>query len=607
MKLPSKILWLAAHLGHVSGSIPLQAHDAAFKTHTTRASHIFASSHSVAQRQPTAKPALSHMYALSHTFALRQHTAALVLHINVSPVPTVVHGSMAMLPASIIITSTPGNSPTALFRHAAGILQEARITTVTSVLRPANITTSKPTDIESTYLPVLSMTSIVDELVTVTTIPLITSSIPVPQSQVQGSTTTEPSFVLAPLTTATSILTPTSTFTSTSAIPLIVPSSGSYSYLGCFREGLTTRALGEAFFPNDLNTIEKCTAACFPYVYAGVEFSRECWCGNIMEEAVPKISDEFCNMPCAGDEKELCGGIVALGIYIRGKLASSDPNPTLKSTSRLAQTSVATSRPIMSSTAASSAASTGPASTPSLFSLSKTSLSRSDPEIPTASSSSPQIFSPTPIFSSPSISTAPVQNMKIMITTHMTETKIITISPTGFRTRNSTYIKSLASLKMPSPPSGSTFTTFSSVATFQTPLIPTSAARVPYSFQALPSQPAPTTKHALTSTIKLNPRPLSGIKKKLVPGISTTSQGPSHTALLALDMPISTFSFFLLSTPNSISRKIYGTSTHAQSTTHTSFSTQAGFVFTSDTSSSQRTGVGITGIWFGLWVLLFIF
>ncbi|KAH7348333.1 WSC domain-containing protein, partial [Rhexocercosporidium sp. MPI-PUGE-AT-0058] len=99
--------------------------------------------------------------------------------------------------------------------------------------------------------------------------------------------------------------------------PHIVPSAGGYTYLACYNEGLVARALGEAFFPDDQNTIEKCAAACYPYKYAGAEYGRECWCGNELKGATKVNDSDFCTMPCAGGPQQYCGGIVALNVYVR--------------------------------------------------------------------------------------------------------------------------------------------------------------------------------------------------------------------------------------------------------------------------------------------------
>ena len=64
------------------------------------------------------------------------------------------------------------------------------------------------------------------------------------------------------------------------------------------------------------NTIEICKKLCFEkgYQYAGVEYSKECFCGNdIPKKVAPRQSD--CNMDCSGDRSQKCGGGNRLNVY----------------------------------------------------------------------------------------------------------------------------------------------------------------------------------------------------------------------------------------------------------------------------------------------------
>ena len=63
-------------------------------------------------------------------------------------------------------------------------------------------------------------------------------------------------------------------------------------------------------------TIERCKKLCsdFPYndfAYAGVQFSKQCFCGNI----APTITAQNCNMPCRGNKEQICGGVWAMNVY----------------------------------------------------------------------------------------------------------------------------------------------------------------------------------------------------------------------------------------------------------------------------------------------------
>lgn len=69
-------------------------------------------------------------------------------------------------------------------------------------------------------------------------------------------------------------------------------------------------------------TIEACLERCWEYRYAGVEYGRECWCGDVLDfrgeaDATPgrTVADSECSFPCPGDERVSCGAGVRLSLY----------------------------------------------------------------------------------------------------------------------------------------------------------------------------------------------------------------------------------------------------------------------------------------------------
>ena len=64
------------------------------------------------------------------------------------------------------------------------------------------------------------------------------------------------------------------------------------------------------------NTVEKCKKACFErnYKFAGVQFSKECFCGNNAPKKLASKSSE-CNMDCSGDKSLKCGGGNRMNVY----------------------------------------------------------------------------------------------------------------------------------------------------------------------------------------------------------------------------------------------------------------------------------------------------
>lgn len=49
------------------------------------------------------------------------------------------------------------------------------------------------------------------------------------------------------------------------------------------------------------------------YMYAGLEFGAECYCGHKIQTA--NSSESECNMECKGEKSNLCGGANRLSIY----------------------------------------------------------------------------------------------------------------------------------------------------------------------------------------------------------------------------------------------------------------------------------------------------
>jgi hypothetical protein len=90
-------------------------------------------------------------------------------------------------------------------------------------------------------------------------------------------------------------------------------------FLGCFKDGgnpfgTSGRDLHDKGWRDSEMTIARCVAFCRSqgYAYAGAQFSRQCYCGN---EFGKRGRASNCNMPCAGNPSETCGGSWANSVY----------------------------------------------------------------------------------------------------------------------------------------------------------------------------------------------------------------------------------------------------------------------------------------------------
>ena len=130
---------------------------------------------------------------------------------------------------------------------------------------------------------------------------------------------------------------PTASPTSTPGTPSVVPSAGDFSYIGCFTDSGSNRALTGRSNPvyGATLTVEACAAACAGYTYFGVEYSAECYCGNslmggsALAAGGSNPTQNMCDMTCDGDTSEYCGGPNRLNTYqYNATLASASPTPT---------------------------------------------------------------------------------------------------------------------------------------------------------------------------------------------------------------------------------------------------------------------------------------
>jgi hypothetical protein len=74
-------------------------------------------------------------------------------------------------------------------------------------------------------------------------------------------------------------------------------------------------------------TIKACLERCWEYSYAGVEYGRECWCGDTLDlqgnaGATPgkNVTDKECTFRCPGDNDVFCGDRMKMNLYVRRDL-----------------------------------------------------------------------------------------------------------------------------------------------------------------------------------------------------------------------------------------------------------------------------------------------
>ncbi|GAB5579126.1 WSC domain-containing protein 2 isoform X1 [Panthera pardus] len=87
-------------------------------------------------------------------------------------------------------------------------------------------------------------------------------------------------------------------------------------YIGCYLDDTQSRALrGVSFFDYKKMTIFRCQDNCAErgYLYAGLEFGAECYCGHKIQAT--NVSEAECDMECKGERGSVCGGANRLSVF----------------------------------------------------------------------------------------------------------------------------------------------------------------------------------------------------------------------------------------------------------------------------------------------------
>ena len=94
------------------------------------------------------------------------------------------------------------------------------------------------------------------------------------------------------------------------------------NYIGCFDDS-SDRLLNGSYKQTPGNTVESCGVYCggLGFKYAGLEFGNQCFCGSDLPSNATAAA---CDTPCAGNDRETCGGTWTLSIYeITSQLSNS--------------------------------------------------------------------------------------------------------------------------------------------------------------------------------------------------------------------------------------------------------------------------------------------
>ena len=103
-----------------------------------------------------------------------------------------------------------------------------------------------------------------------------------------------------------------------------------YRYVGCYTDPSASARLLTKFSFSSAAAMSQgtCVAACADrgFAFAGVEFGRECYCGDALNLAASgggdgaakgekAASEDECDMLCSGDRAQFCGGKSRVGVW----------------------------------------------------------------------------------------------------------------------------------------------------------------------------------------------------------------------------------------------------------------------------------------------------
>ena len=136
---------------------------------------------------------------------------------------------------------------------------------------------------------------------------------------------------------------PSGTTTSVSTTPT-APANAQFTADGCWTDSTSDRVLAGAVFYDDLMTIGKCQAICSTFQVFGVEYGRECYCGNSLKDSSTQRDTAECSFACPGNPSQKCGAGDRLNVYRKSVvIATSSTTQAIVSTTSSMTSSVTSS------------------------------------------------------------------------------------------------------------------------------------------------------------------------------------------------------------------------------------------------------------------------
>ncbi|KAK4626052.1 WSC domain-containing protein [Fulvia fulva] len=100
-------------------------------------------------------------------------------------------------------------------------------------------------------------------------------------------------------------------------LPPVTPkAAGEFYHVACLKDSTSPRRLPNVGIYGPEVSVQLCAKICNGYEYFGVEYARERFCGDKTDlKAELPERQSACNMLCAGNVSEFCGGVNQISVY----------------------------------------------------------------------------------------------------------------------------------------------------------------------------------------------------------------------------------------------------------------------------------------------------
>ncbi|KAJ2932171.1 hypothetical protein H1R20_g4934, partial [Candolleomyces eurysporus] len=107
-----------------------------------------------------------------------------------------------------------------------------------------------------------------------------------------------------------------------------------WTYGGCWVDNAFGRIAPVEKGGRPDQTVATCIAQCAAdgYTLAGIEYANECFCGNTLVRGAVPAEESTCNMGCAGNNAQACGGPARLSVYTSTGEVVALPVPVAQTT-----------------------------------------------------------------------------------------------------------------------------------------------------------------------------------------------------------------------------------------------------------------------------------